>query len=89
MTHRYGRGFSAVDCAVAVQRALADGPIKLRIGINLGDVIIEGSDIYGDGVNVAARIQSRRARRGRALSLVVAVARPGHRAFRASRINQL
>ena len=51
----------AVDCAVAVQRALAGrnaGPaIKLRIGINLGDIIIEGTDIDGDGVNVAARIQ--------------------------------
>ena len=52
---------NAVDCAIAVQRVLAgrneDSPIKLRIGINLGDIIIEGSDIYGDGVNVAARIQ--------------------------------
>ena len=52
---------NAVDCAVAVQRALADRAtgeaIRLRIGINLGDIIIEGSDIYGDGVNVAARIQ--------------------------------
>ena len=51
----------AVDCAVAVQRGLAgrnaDPAIKLRIGINLGDIIIEGSDIYGDGVNLAARIQ--------------------------------
>ncbi len=52
---------NAVDCAIAVQRALADRAtdeaIRLRIGINLGDIIIEGSDIYGDGVNVAARIQ--------------------------------
>jgi TolB-like protein/class 3 adenylate cyclase/tetratricopeptide (TPR) repeat protein len=51
----------AVDCAVMVQRGLAgrnaDPAIKLRIGINLGDIIIEGTDIYGDGVNVAARIQ--------------------------------
>jgi adenylate cyclase len=52
---------NAVDCAIAVQRLLAERPIeepiKLRIGVNLGDIIIEGSDIYGDGVNVAARIQ--------------------------------
>ncbi len=52
---------NAVDCAIAVQRVLAERPaeepIKLRIGVNLGDIIIEGSDIYGDGVNVAARIQ--------------------------------
>ena len=51
----------AVDCAVAVQQGLAgrnaDPAVELRIGINLGDIIIEGSDIYGDGVNVAARIQ--------------------------------
>ena len=47
----------AVKCAVAVQRALSDYTIKLRICIDLGDIIIEGSDIYGDGVNVAARIQ--------------------------------
>ena len=60
----------AVDCAIAVQRALADESIKLRIGINLGDIIIEGSDIYGDGVNVAARIQEVAAPGGVALSAV-------------------
>ena len=52
---------NAVDCGIAVQRVLAERAsgeqIKLRIGINLGDIIIEGSDIYGDGVNVAARFQ--------------------------------
>jgi adenylate cyclase len=51
----------AVNCAVAIQRAVkaeADPRgIKLRIGVNLGDVIIEGDDIYGDGVNVAARLE--------------------------------
>ncbi|MFP6742762.1 MAG: tetratricopeptide repeat protein [Alphaproteobacteria bacterium] len=59
---------NAVDCAVAVQRAMADHTIKLRIGINLGDVIVEGSDIYGDGVNVAARIQEAAKPGGVALS---------------------
>ena len=58
----------AVDCAVAVQRAMAEQTIKLRIGINLGDIIIEGSDIYGDGVNVAARIQETAEPGGIALS---------------------
>lgn len=50
----------AVETALAIQRALAaaDGKIRLRIGINLGDVIIEGDDIYGDGVNVAARLEA-------------------------------
>jgi adenylate cyclase len=50
----------AVECALAVQKALAEGggPIRLRIGINLGDVIADGDDIYGDGVNVAARLEA-------------------------------
>src|ERR1019366_222382 len=52
----------AVNCALFVQRGVATaddaGPrITLRIGINLGDVIVEGDDIYGDGVNVAARLE--------------------------------
>jgi len=52
----------AVNCALSVQRSgeLQDESqpkITLRIGINLGDVIIEGDDIYGDGVNIAARLE--------------------------------
>jgi adenylate cyclase len=52
----------AVNCALSVQRSgeLRDESqpkIILRIGINLGDVIIEGDDIYGDGVNIAARLE--------------------------------
>jgi len=52
----------ALECALAIQRANTAGAenpphIVLRIGINLGDVIIEGDDIYGDGVNVAARLE--------------------------------
>ncbi|WP_246139434.1 adenylate/guanylate cyclase domain-containing protein [Falsiphaeobacter marinintestinus] len=50
----------AVSCAIAIQnsivRSTADD-IKLRIGINLGDVISSGDDIYGDGVNIAARLE--------------------------------
>src|SRR6266700_2336822 len=56
----------AVRCAVEMQRGMAernaDMPIErridLRIGINLGDVIIDADDIYGDGVNVAARLEA-------------------------------
>jgi adenylate cyclase len=50
----------AVQCALAIQRAMAQEPgkIRLRIGINLGDVIIDGEDIYGDGVNIAARLEA-------------------------------
>jgi adenylate cyclase len=56
----------AVRCAVAVQQAMperntgvdAESRIELRIGINLGDVIVDGDDLYGDGVNIAARIEA-------------------------------
>jgi adenylate cyclase len=55
----------AVGCAVAVQRAMQsrnrdvpeDRRIVFRIGINIGDIIIDGDDIFGDGVNVAARLE--------------------------------
>ncbi len=54
---------AAVECALAIQmavlaEAVTEGPaIVLRIGINLGDVIADGDDIYGDGVNIAARLE--------------------------------
>src|SRR5499433_534835 len=56
----------AVRCAVEVQRAMLDrnaetpkdGRITFRIGINLGDIIVDGDDIYGDGVNIAARLEA-------------------------------
>src|SRR5207248_1076263 len=56
----------AVRCAVDVQRGMAernagvtaDKRIDFRIGINVGDIIIDGDDIFGDGVNVAARLQT-------------------------------
>ena len=49
----------AVRCAAEVQRAQLErkADFVLRIGVNLGDVILEGEDIYGDGVNVAARLE--------------------------------
>ena len=61
----FGSVVDAVNCALSVQRrngALPDegfgqSKIILRIGVNLGDVIIEGDDIYGDGVNIAARLE--------------------------------
>jgi len=61
----FGSVVDAVNCAISIQRSGATTPdqsasqpiIVLRIGINLGDVIIEGNDIYGDGVNIAARLE--------------------------------
>ena len=56
----------AVQCASKIQCAMAvrnedvstDSRIQFRIGVNLGDIIVEGDDIHGDGVNVAARLES-------------------------------
>ena len=55
----FGSVVDAVECAVAIQRAMSkcnlasERPVECRIGINLGDIVIEGDDIFGDGVNVA------------------------------------
>jgi adenylate cyclase len=62
----FGSVVAVVDCAVTIQRALAeqnadipeDRRLQFRIGINLGEVIVDRNDIYGDGVNVAARLES-------------------------------
>jgi class 3 adenylate cyclase len=62
----FASAVNAVECAVELQQAMAatnrDLPDKdhivLRIGVNLGDVMVEGSDLYGDGVNVAARLEA-------------------------------
>jgi adenylate cyclase len=61
----FGSVVDAVECAVALQRGMVernsglanDARIDVRIGINLGDVIVEGEDRHGEGVNVAARLQ--------------------------------
>jgi TolB-like protein/class 3 adenylate cyclase len=62
----FGSVVEAVACAAAIQSAMPERnadraperKVQLRIGINLGDVIVEGRDIYGDGVNVAARLEA-------------------------------
>jgi len=61
----FGSVVEAVECAVALQRGMAernsgvaeDRRIDVRIGVNLGDVIVEGEDRHGEGVNIAARLQ--------------------------------
>ena len=61
----FGSVVDAVECAAAIQTGVAerqadvpeDQRIALRIGINIGDVIIEDGEIYGDGVNVATRLE--------------------------------
>lgn len=62
----FASAVDAVECAIAIQNASAahnaklsdDKTIRLRIGINLGDIIVEHGDIYGDGINVAARLEA-------------------------------
>jgi len=62
----FASAVNAVQCAVELQHGMAtanaDQPedlhIVLRIGVNLGDVMIEGSDLYGDGINIAARLEA-------------------------------
>jgi TolB-like protein/class 3 adenylate cyclase/Tfp pilus assembly protein PilF len=61
----FGSAVDAVECAVRVQRRVAEWNLEIpdsksitfRVGVNVGDVIIDGDDIYGDGVNVAARLE--------------------------------
>ena len=75
----FGSVVAAVNCALAIQEATARAEaehagtkgIRYRIGINLGDVIVEGDDIYGEGVNVAARLQALAPIGGVAVSLTV------------------
>src|SRR6478736_8022692 len=63
MLVEFASAVDAVSCAVEVQGMMAEqadsAPQKIafRIGINIGDLIIEGDDIFGDGVNVAARLE--------------------------------
>jgi adenylate cyclase len=49
---------SAVECAIALQEQLASSTLDFRMGIGLGDIIDDGEDIHGEGVNIAARIEA-------------------------------
>ncbi len=68
----FASAVDAVECGLAVQAAMArlndarvgEELIEMRIGINLGDIVIEGDDIFGDGVNIAARLESQAPRNG-------------------------
>src|SRR5436305_4248128 len=61
----FNSALEAAQCAIAIQRALAhrnhdvsaDRRIELKIGIHIGDVVHRGGDVYGDGVNIASRIE--------------------------------
>jgi len=61
----FSSAVNAVQCAAELQKRIDEvnkdrpekSPILLRIGINVGDVIVEGTDLYGDGVNIASRLE--------------------------------
>jgi adenylate cyclase len=75
----FGSVLNAARCAVEIQRGMVernagvpeDRHIKFRIGINLGDIIVDGDDFYGDGVNMAARLEGLAGPGGIACSAVV------------------
>ena len=66
MLAEFASAVDAARCALDIQRVMAernagipeDRRIEFRIGINVGDVIIDGADIFGDGVNIAARVET-------------------------------
>ncbi len=60
MLVEFASAVDAVTCAMGIQEQMAErgGEIRFRIGINIGDIISDGDDIFGDGVNVAARVES-------------------------------
>jgi len=66
MLVEYGSAVSAIESAIEVQQGMAareaempdDRKMLLRIGVNIGEIVVDGADIYGDGVNVAARLQA-------------------------------
>lgn len=73
--------YQALVCAVSIQERLRDasssadsreGPIFLRMGLHVGDLLVEGEDIFGDGVNIAARLQAAAEAGGVLLSRMVA-----------------
>lgn len=76
MLAEFPSAVEAVNCADQIQVSLAsreagrnpDDQLKLRIGINVGDIIVDGDDIFGDGVNVAARLEGLAATGGICLS---------------------
>ena len=72
----FASAVDAVTCAIEIQKQLMEhdaggsdaDPIRLRIGINIGDMIVEGDGIFGDGVNIAARMEGMAEPRGISIS---------------------
>ena len=54
----FSSGFSASSCAKELQKEVIKENLKVRVGIHIGDIVFENNDVYGDGVNIAARLES-------------------------------
>jgi adenylate cyclase len=73
----FASAVDAVGCALAMQRGMtrrephSDAPLRLRIGVNLGDIVIDGDDILGEGVNIAARLEAHAPEGGILMSEIV------------------
>src|SRR5207244_10211583 len=75
----FGSALEAAQCAIEIQRTLAkrnhdvslDRRAELKIGIHIGDVVHRGGDVYGDGVNIASRIEARAGAGGTCVSMDV------------------
>ena len=64
----FASAVQAVEAAQAIQQANAEGKLPLRIGIHVGDVVVQSDDLMGDGINIAARIEAVAGAGGIALS---------------------
>ena len=53
----FGTVQAALECAIDMQKQLSDNPLEFRMAINLGDIIDDGRDIHGEGINIAARLE--------------------------------
>ena len=49
---------AAVECAITMQERLGASPLEFRMGVSIGDIVDDGRDIYGEGINIAARLES-------------------------------
>src|SRR5260370_9355555 len=89
MLVEFGSVVDAMHCATQWQSAMSernaaepnDGRIEWRIGVNLGDIIIDGDDIHGDGVNIAARLEAMAEPDGICISHAVLTQTPAKLAF--------
>ena len=54
----FNSGYNASSCAKKLQKEVSKENLKVRIGIHIGDIVFDNDDVYGDGVNIAARLES-------------------------------